>query len=100
MAKATSGWATSSGSLVDFNSSVENVPLGIPVLDGLPGNYFGSAFRTKSGELIFGSTTAITTFYPDRLADNPYVPPVVLTDILLSSAPVRQEPDAAAPPNQ
>ncbi len=64
------------------------------VLDGLPGNYFGSSFRTKNGEMIFGSTDSITMFYPDRLSDNPYVPPVVLTDFLLSNAPVRQGPDA------
>ncbi len=64
------------------------------VSDRLPGNYFGSSFRTKSGEMIFGSTSAITTFYPDRLSDNPYVPPVVLTDFLLFNAPVRQGRDS------
>ena len=60
------------------------------VLDGLPGTKFGSASRARDGEMIFGSTNAVTTFYPDRLSDNPYVPPVVLTDLLLFNAPVRQ----------
>ncbi len=59
------------------------------LLDGLPGTNFGGASRTRDGEMIFRSRNAVTTFYPDRLSENPYVPPVVLTDLLLFNAPVR-----------
>ena len=32
----------------------------------------------------------MTTFYPDRISENPYVPPVVLTNFLLFNRPVHQ----------
>ena len=31
----------------------------------------------------FGSRNGLTSFYPNRITDNPYVPPVVLTDFRL-----------------
>jgi signal transduction histidine kinase/ligand-binding sensor domain-containing protein/CheY-like chemotaxis protein len=57
------------------------------VLDGLPGGIFATS---RNGEIILGSTNAVTTFYPSQLSDNPYAPPVVLTDLLLFNTPVRQ----------
>jgi signal transduction histidine kinase/ligand-binding sensor domain-containing protein/DNA-binding response OmpR family regulator len=68
--------------------------------DGLSGNYLNprgaeSTVETRAGEMIIGSSTGLTTFYPDRLADNPYIPPVVLTDFLLFNAPV--QPGAKSP---
>src|SRR6185503_16391127 len=36
----------------------------------------------------------VTTFYPDRLAPNPYVPPVVLTDFHLFNKPVQPGTDS------
>jgi ligand-binding sensor domain-containing protein/signal transduction histidine kinase/CheY-like chemotaxis protein len=63
--------------------------------DGLPGNVLNptgteGSCRAPSGEMWFGSFNGLTSFYPDQLSDNPYVPPVVLTDLLLFNAPVRQ----------
>ena len=61
--------------------------------DGLPGNNFNllgeAACRTPDGEMVFGSSNGVTVFDPDRLSPNPYVPPVVLTDLLLFNKPVR-----------
>lgn len=57
------------------------------VLDGLPGGIFA---KSRNGEMILGSTNAVTTFYPSQLTENPYAPPVVLTDLLLFNVPVRQ----------
>jgi signal transduction histidine kinase/ligand-binding sensor domain-containing protein/CheY-like chemotaxis protein len=62
--------------------------------DGLPGNYFAmqgseAACQTPGGELVFGSTNGLTVFDPDRLSTNPYVPTVVLTDLLLFNKTVR-----------
>ena len=61
--------------------------------DGLPGNNFrllgDEARRTPGGEMVFGSSNAVSVFNPDRLSPNPYVPPVVLTDFLLFNKPVR-----------
>jgi signal transduction histidine kinase/ligand-binding sensor domain-containing protein/CheY-like chemotaxis protein len=63
--------------------------------DGLPGNRLNptgteGSCRAPGGQMWFGSRNGLTSFYPDQLSDNPYVPPVVLTDLLLFNAPVRQ----------
>jgi len=62
--------------------------------DGLVSNLLNphgarGSCRTPDGELVFGSSNGVTAFNPDRIADNPYVPPVKLTDFLLFNRPVR-----------
>jgi len=49
--------------------------------DGLQGDEFNqrTCFKNKNGELFFGGTDGLTRFHPDRIHDNPRVPPVVLT---------------------
>lgn len=49
--------------------------------DGLQGNEFnsGAYFRSRSGEMFFGGLEGVNAFFPDRIEDNPYVPPVVWT---------------------
>ena len=61
--------------------------------DGLPGKILSpyeaeSSWQSQDGEMVFGSMNGVTTFYPDRLSPNPYVPPVVLTDFHLFNKPV------------
>ena len=58
--------------------------------DGLQGNLFSwhSAFKSRSGELFFGGTNGLNSFYPDQLHDNLYQPPVYLTDFQLNNKPV------------
>ena len=68
-------------------------------LDGLPENNFNpygmeAACRLPSGEMVFGSTEGFTIFDPDRITDNPFRPPVVLTDFLLFNKPVRMGEDS------
>ena len=42
--------------------------------------------------MVLGSTNGLTTFFPDRLSPNPYVPPVVLTELKLFNKPVAPGP--------
>ncbi len=59
--------------------------------DGLPGNVFevATAFQSSGGEMFFGSATnGLLAFYPDQIHDNPVVPPVIITDLLLENKPV------------
>jgi signal transduction histidine kinase len=61
--------------------------------DGLAGDDldpFGAegSCVTREGELVFGSKEGLTVFHPDRLSPNPYIPPVVLTDFLVSNKPL------------
>ena len=56
--------------------------------DGLPGNLLNpyglqGTWQSPAGEMVLGSTNGLTTFFPDRLSPNPYVPPVVLTELEL-----------------
>jgi PAS domain S-box-containing protein len=61
--------------------------------DGLAGNEAnscnGCSFKSNSGEMFSGGVDGLTAFYPDRVVDNPYVFPVVLTDFRLFNNPVR-----------
>lgn len=62
--------------------------------DGLAGddlNPFGAegSCVTRDGEFVFGSKDGLTVFHPDKLSSNPYTPPVVLTEFLLSNKAVR-----------
>ncbi len=54
------------------------------ISDGIAGNEFynyASAFKSHTGEMLFSSYAGITAFYPDKVVDNPYAPPVVITDV-------------------
>ncbi len=54
--------------------------------------YSANSCQTASGELVLGGVNGLDVFHPDRLRDNPYVPPVVLTDfqVFNQSVPVRR----------
>jgi signal transduction histidine kinase/ligand-binding sensor domain-containing protein len=49
--------------------------------DGLPINEFSAACTSSSGELLFGGVNGFISFYPERMAPNRYIPPVVLTSL-------------------
>ena len=57
------------------------------VSDGIAGNEFynyASAFKSRTGEMFFSSYAGVTSFFPRDVVDNPYVPPVVITDLRIS----------------
>ena len=59
--------------------------------DGLPGadlTGWGACFKRADGEMFFGGFSGATAFYPDKVTDSVYVPPVVLTDFRLSGTEV------------
>jgi len=53
------------------------------VKDGLQSNEFnlGAVLARPDGEMYFGGINGIATFYPDEIKDNPFIPPVVITDV-------------------
>ncbi len=61
------------------------------VRDGLQGIEFnpGAFHRSGSGEMFFGGDGGFNAFFPDRFADNTYVPPVVLTSFKVFEQEVR-----------
>ena len=61
------------------------------VADGLPGadlTGWAACFKSASGEMFFGGFSGAAAFYPDRITDTSYVPPVVLTGFRLFGSPV------------
>jgi signal transduction histidine kinase/ligand-binding sensor domain-containing protein len=59
--------------------------------DGLQSNEFnaGAYFKSASGEMFFGGVNGFNAFYPDRVKDNPYVPPVTITAFKIFDHPVK-----------
>jgi ligand-binding sensor domain-containing protein len=55
------------------------------VSDGLQGNQATrwSFFKTSDGQLLFGGTNGFNIFDPSKIKDNPFIPPVYLTDFKL-----------------
>src|SRR5260370_16386635 len=54
--------------------------------DGLPGSDltgWGACFKSASGEMFFGGFGGATAFFPDKVTDSSYVPPIALTDFRL-----------------
>ncbi len=51
--------------------------------DGLPGSEFNpnAFYRDPDGQMFFGGFEGFIAFYPQRIRDDPYIPPVVLTSI-------------------
>ena len=61
--------------------------------DGIErGNIYGphAGWNGARGEMFFDSTAGVTAFFPEKVVDNPYIPPVVLTDFQLfgKTAPI------------
>lgn len=65
--------------------------------DGLQSNEFNylAAYRAADGELFFGGVSGFNAFYPYRIVSSAYVPPVIITDILLG--PPKPSPAAGIP---
>lgn len=44
--------------------------------------------KTRKGEILFGNRNGVTLFHPDSLRDNPVIPPIVFTRLLIVNKPV------------
>ncbi|RXK86014.1 two-component regulator propeller domain-containing protein [Filimonas effusa] len=58
--------------------------------DGLQSNQFlySSALKLRSGELVFGGVKGMNLFDPDSLSGRSFMPPVLLTGILINNNPL------------
>ena len=65
--------------------------------DGLQSYEFNTNvyFKTGDGEMLFGGVNGFNTFHPDSVADNPAVPPVVITGFKKFDVPVPLESNVA-----
>jgi ligand-binding sensor domain-containing protein len=58
--------------------------------DGLQGNEFGrrSCLRGTDGTMYFGGSNGFNVFNPDKILENTYIPPVVITEFRIFNNPV------------
>jgi ligand-binding sensor domain-containing protein/DNA-binding CsgD family transcriptional regulator len=78
-------WISTSKGISKFNPE-ESTFRNYNFRDGLQNGEFTSAScKTRSGEMFFGGMHGINSFFPDRITDNPYLPPVVFTSISIHS---------------
>jgi signal transduction histidine kinase/ligand-binding sensor domain-containing protein len=73
-------WLSTLGGLSQFDPQTEtftNYSAG----DGLQSDIFwrNAYYQSADGQMFFGGENGFNAFYPDRIAANPHVPPVVVT---------------------
>ncbi|HBE17042.1 MAG TPA: histidine kinase [Cyanobacteria bacterium UBA11149] len=83
-------WLSTGKGLSKFNPETETFR-NYDVTDGLQGNEFDGVkanLKSKTGEIFFGGLNGFNSFYPAQVKDNPYIPPIVVTDFKIFEKPV------------
>jgi PAS domain S-box-containing protein len=80
----------SKATIVTANEKPELKFRNYSIQDGLQNQVFSKwAFlKSRNGEMYFGGISGFNVFNPDSVKDNPYIPPVHITDFLLFNKPV------------
>jgi len=75
-------WLSTNKGLSRFDPRAETFA-NYDVSDGLQSNEFdaGAYYQSSSGEMFFGGVNGFNAFYPERIQDNLFAPPVVLTSL-------------------
>jgi ligand-binding sensor domain-containing protein/DNA-binding CsgD family transcriptional regulator len=83
-------WITTNKGLSKFNPQ-NKIFRNYDVKDGLQSNDFNTnaVMAAKNGDLFIGGLNGFNVFTPNHFKDNTYIPPVVLTDFLVSNKPVK-----------
>jgi len=81
-------WLTTNKGLVKFNPQDKSVKT-FTVANGLLSNQFNykSGYKTKDGNILFGSINGMISFNPASFTDDKYTPPIYITDFLLFNKP-------------
>jgi ligand-binding sensor domain-containing protein/signal transduction histidine kinase len=83
-------WMSTNSGISSFSPLTERFA-NYTVADGLPGpdlTGWGACFKSPEGEMFFGGFSGPTAFFPKKVGDHPYIPPIVLTDFRLFGTPV------------
>ncbi len=77
-------WLSTNKGLVRFNVESKAIKTFTKV-DGLQGDQFNfkSGIKTRSGKIYFGGINGFNAFYPERLLENKYIPPIVISNLQL-----------------
>lgn len=81
-------WISTFGGLSRFDPHEETFRV-YDAHDTLQGEFNTHAeYKDDKGRLYFGGSNGLTSFMPDAIVDNPIIPPVTLTNLLLFNEPV------------
>ncbi len=82
-------WLSTNNGICSFDPESGSVR-SYNIKDGIGGNEFsiGAYCKAGDGQLIFGGTHGLTSFYPRNFSASNYVPPIVFTDFRLFNEPV------------
>ncbi|MCK5878064.1 MAG: response regulator, partial [Candidatus Marithrix sp.] len=73
-------WISTNGGLSKFNPAKKTFR-NYDVLDGLQSDEFREAYyQTTDGQFLFGGINGFNVFHPQKVKDNPYIPPIIITD--------------------
>jgi len=75
-------WISTSNGLTKLNPRTNECKQ-FNTFDGLQGMEFeaNAYLKAKDGEIFFGGTKGMNTFYPDNIISNKFIPPVYITDL-------------------
>ena len=75
-------WLSTNRGLCQFDPRRKSMRI-FTTRDGLQGDEFNprACFKSENGEMFFGGVNGLTWFSPGTIKDNPYVPPVIITDM-------------------
>jgi ligand-binding sensor domain-containing protein/signal transduction histidine kinase len=79
-------WMSTNNGVARFNAE-RKVFTNFSTADGLPGpnlTGWGACSQSPDGAMFFGGFNGGTSFFPDKVGDASYVPPIVLTDFRLA----------------
>ncbi len=81
-------WLSSNHGLSKFNPDADTFT-NFDVNDGLQNNEFNTNayLKTHKGEMLFGGINGFNVFHPDSIQNNPFPPPVVITDFQIFNKP-------------
>ncbi len=82
-------WVGTPEGLAKFNPDTGNCRQ-YAAHDGLLNSDFSAraCFKSPGGEMFFGGPNGLNAFFPATIRDNPYAPPIVLTELQLANQPV------------
>ncbi len=91
-------WLSTNNGLSCFNPGQKTFK-NYDARDGLQSNQFSkySYYQSRAGVMYFGGINGLTAFRPEDITDNPYLPPVVLTDFKIFNKSVSIGPDSPLP---
>jgi signal transduction histidine kinase/ligand-binding sensor domain-containing protein/DNA-binding response OmpR family regulator len=82
-------WISTGKGISKFNIKTESFTNYV-TKDGLQGSDFNGRayFKSRNGEMYFGGSNGLNRFHPDEIIENPFIPPIVITDFQILHKPV------------